>query len=702
MSVPNFEDLMLPVLQRAATVDEVNTQAAVETAATHFALTQEDLSRRQSGAGRQTVVTNNASWAMIFLNCAGMLERKSPGLYAITEKGRELLAKQPERIDLQLLGPLPPPKRGSRVWLLSWNPANWEWTTFADDRSRTASGEAVHKTWRCGNKDAKRGDAVYLVRTGSEPRGAIARGKITKDPYQGPHFDPARAAAGETVQVIDVKFDDIRDPSRDPFVSLEELQEAPSVGDQVWNPQRSGIEIKPDAASALEELWNNLPRVAADDTPLPALAEEDFAILERHATPKPWDELTEEDRARYAALRGKLVAYASALANRLRLRTKLVPFTSHPNPNGRNPLYQWCCVFPEVAGEKSYAFQLFLIVRPTHVEVGFASGTGTGGRKKEQERLRRGMEESKQKLLALRGTEAVNETFEAASRVGCLPRPKWLGDADDPALASADEWVSHAASPDGNGAAVSVFWPREQVVGAGGTFFDRLQSTLTIFTPLLDAIYSSIPQSLPRPTIEGLMQETSWPKDRLEELLDALQTTQVVLAGPPGTGKTWVARKVAAYLTNGLADRVTTVQFHPSYGYEEFIEGVRPVVSSSGTLQFDRVDGVVLRLSNFFASRFSRSFPSPQPERPRASSRELVTRSHALRPVLVAASPCRLPALADRLLLPPALATRRRVGAHPSPRADERPRAAGRRRARQRRSSTVSRCAPPIRGYAGL
>jgi 5-methylcytosine-specific restriction protein B len=198
----------------------------------------------------------------------------------------------------------------------------------------------------------------------------------------------------------------------------------------------------------------------------------------------------------------------------------------------------------------------------------------------------------------LRGTEAVNETFEAASRVGCLPRPKWLGDADDPALASADERVSHAASPDGrNGAAVSVFWPREQVVGTVGTFFDRLQSTLTIFTPLLDAIYSSIPQSLPRPTIEGLMQETSWPKDRLEELLDAVQTTQVVLAGPPGTGKTWVARKVAAYLTNGLADRVTTVQFHPSYGYEEFIEGVRPVVSSSGTLQFDRVDGVVLRLS---------------------------------------------------------------------------------------------------------
>jgi transposase len=45
--------------------------------------------------------------------------------------------------------------------------------------------------------------------------------------------------------------------------------------------------------------------------------------------------------------------------------------------------------------------------------------------------------------------------------------------------------------------------------------------------------------------------------------------------------------------------------------------------------------------------------------------------------VLVAASPGRLPAVADGLLLPPALATRRRLGPHPSPRADERPRTGG-------------------------
>ncbi|RIK16426.1 MAG: hypothetical protein DCC51_13580, partial [Anaerolineae bacterium] len=54
---------------------------------------------------------------------------------------------------------------------------------------------------------------------------------------------------------------------------------------------------------------------------------------------------------------------------------------------------------------------------------------------------------------------------------------------------------------------------------------------------------------------------------------------QAIFYGPPGTGKTFVARHLGRLLT-GLADpppeRLTVVQFHPAYGYEEFIEGIRP------------------------------------------------------------------------------------------------------------------------------
>ncbi|MDE0440733.1 MAG: AAA family ATPase [Gammaproteobacteria bacterium] len=57
------------------------------------------------------------------------------------------------------------------------------------------------------------------------------------------------------------------------------------------------------------------------------------------------------------------------------------------------------------------------------------------------------------------------------------------------------------------------------------------------------------------------------------ELLD--DKPQVVFQGPPGTGKTYVARQLAAYLA-GDAGNVTLVQFHPSYAYEDFIQGFRP------------------------------------------------------------------------------------------------------------------------------
>ena len=79
--------------------------------------------------------------------------------------------------------------------------------------------------------------------------------------------------------------------------------------------------------------------------------------------------------------------------------------------------------------------------------------------------------------------------------------------------------------------------------------------------------------------------------ENIEVLLD--EKRQVIFQGPPGTGKTYVAQKLAACLA-GSADRVTLVQFHPSYAYEDFIQGYRPALVN-GQLSFELMDGPLLR-----------------------------------------------------------------------------------------------------------
>ena len=78
------------------------------------------------------------------------------------------------------------------------------------------------------------------------------------------------------------------------------------------------------------------------------------------------------------------------------------------------------------------------------------------------------------------------------------------------------------------------------------------------------------------------------PEEWLAEVIDVLRfKRQIIFYGPPGTGKTYVARALADYVA-GDPSRRRVVQFHPSYAYEDFVEGYRPIgASDSGGVHFD-------------------------------------------------------------------------------------------------------------------
>lgn len=86
--------------------------------------------------------------------------------------------------------------------------------------------------------------------------------------------------------------------------------------------------------------------------------------------------------------------------------------------------------------------------------------------------------------------------------------------------------------------------------------------------------------------------------DELVKLLD--DKRQIVLFGPPGTGKTFIARKLAEALAP--ADQLRRfVQFHPSTSYEDFFEGYRPDTDASGNLSYTLTSGPFAQLADHAA-----------------------------------------------------------------------------------------------------
>lgn len=105
------------------------------------------------------------------------------------------------------------------------------------------------------------------------------------------------------------------------------------------------------------------------------------------------------------------------------------------------------------------------------------------------------------------------------------------------------------------------------------------------------------PVELPK-SFDELAKELYVPTTFLEEI-DWLITDKnaVIFSGPPGTGKTWFALKLAEFYGG---DRVEFLQFHPSYSYEDFVQGFKPQLvepenaESVATLTYEVTSGPLL------------------------------------------------------------------------------------------------------------
>ena len=90
--------------------------------------------------------------------------------------------------------------------------------------------------------------------------------------------------------------------------------------------------------------------------------------------------------------------------------------------------------------------------------------------------------------------------------------------------------------------------------------------------------------------LETCVQETALERATLERWVRAIERKgQAILYGPPGTGKTYVAERLAKHLAGGGNGFIELIQFHPTYSYEDFIQGIRPQARKDGGLDYPLV-----------------------------------------------------------------------------------------------------------------
>lgn len=106
MTIPKYEEIMLPLLELLENTGERSFREAVEAIAQEFKLTREER-RMLVPSGHQPVFDNRVSWACTYLRKAGLLESPSRGRLRITKHGRSVLQQKPGRVDVAFLMQFP-------------------------------------------------------------------------------------------------------------------------------------------------------------------------------------------------------------------------------------------------------------------------------------------------------------------------------------------------------------------------------------------------------------------------------------------------------------------------------------------------------------------------------------------------------------------------------------------------------------------
>ena len=145
----------------------------------------------------------------------------------------------------------------TNTYLLTWSPKKWRWADLSRRIGEIRKKGSCVTDWSCGNnKSIARGDRLFLLRQGEEPRGIVGAGRAESDSFEELHWRKEKALTGRTTMYVTVRWETLLNPESESILPREWLNEGALSGVN-WNTQISGITIRPGAAQALEERWSD-------------------------------------------------------------------------------------------------------------------------------------------------------------------------------------------------------------------------------------------------------------------------------------------------------------------------------------------------------------------------------------------------------------------------------------------------------------
>ena len=215
---------MLPLLQFASDGEERSIHEAVESLTKHFSLNEEETSRLLT-SGQQPIFYNRVGWARTYLKKARLIEDPRRGYFKITSRGKEVLRRNPDRIDMKYLKEFP-----EYIEFRETTREEAGTTQIEDGVSELTPEEALEDAYQKIREDLS--DKVLKAVITSSPGffEKLVVELLVKMGYGGSRRDAARAVGGSGDEGIDGIIDEDRLGLDTIYIQAKKWKEESTVG----------------------------------------------------------------------------------------------------------------------------------------------------------------------------------------------------------------------------------------------------------------------------------------------------------------------------------------------------------------------------------------------------------------------------------------------------------------------------------------